>query len=210
MGKFALYLGGPVTPTKRLRDQIAGRTCIAADGGIRHADIFGSKVALWVGDFDSSDEPLKERFAQVPQSQHPSDKAFTDGELAAKAALEMGASNLLFIGGIGGRYDHSHAVLTQAMSLAATGSEVVVTNGTEEATPLGSAPRSFDYPIGTVFSILAFSDLAGLALSGARWPLHDADVSFGDTLTISNEVAGGLTATLKSGRAVLLAQLGGH
>jgi thiamine pyrophosphokinase len=72
---------------------------------------------------------------------------------------------------------------------------------------LGKA--GFDYADGTLFSILGFSELAGLTVTGAKWPLDQVEVAFGSSLTISNEVkfdkTGGLDIALGHGRALLLA-----
>ncbi len=55
-----------------------------------------------------------------------------------------------------------------------------------------------------MFSVLAASELRGLTLRGARWPLTDAAVPLGSGLTVSNEAAGGrLDAELKEGVALV-------
>ncbi len=71
--------------------------------------------------------------------------------------------------------------------------------------PLLLGKAGFDYADGTLFSILGFSDLAGLTVTGAKWPLNQVEVAFGSSLTISNEVKGRLDIALGHGRALLLA-----
>ena len=44
--------------------------------------------------------------------------------------------------------------------------------------------------------MLGFTDLSGLSLVGAKWPLADVEVPFGSSLTLSNETDGRLTVTL--------------
>jgi thiamine pyrophosphokinase len=82
-----------------------------------------------------------------------------------------------------------------------------LTSGGQEAVPLlpGQEAR-FDYEDGTQFSVLGFSDLEGLTLSGAKWPLERRFVPFGSSLTLSNEVRGALAVRLAAGRALLLAR----
>ena len=77
------------------------------------------------------------------------------------------------------------------------------------AVPLGvvaaaKAGTWFDRAV-MAFSVLGFSDIAGLSIAGAKWPLDAVQVPFGSSLTISNEVRGALEITLGSGRALLLA-----
>ncbi|MBN9551216.1 MAG: thiamine diphosphokinase, partial [Alphaproteobacteria bacterium] len=71
--------------------------------------------------------------------------------------------------------------------------------------PILPGEASFDYADGTLFSVLGFSDLSGLTVTGAKWPLDRVEVAFGSSLTISNEVEGRLGIALERGRALLLA-----
>eukprot|EP00873_Tetraselmis_striata_P013458 jgi/Tetstr1/433722/TSEL_022941.t1 len=210
---FLILLGGAVVPTPRLIAQIAGHRVIAADGGIRHATPLGVRPELWVGDFDSSDDALARDWAEIPRQSHPQDKDMTDGELAVAAALARGADAFVIAGALGGaRSDHAVHNLLHGISLHAGGLPVMMTSGTEEAWPLMTGEQTVMLPAGTLFSVLAFSDLAALTLRGVDWPLTDRDVTMGQSLTLSNRVAAGNGAgvgvTLRSGTAVLLARPG--
>jgi len=134
------------------------------------------------------------------------EKDKTDGELAIAAALERGATRLVLAGAFGGkRADHAFLHLALALRLAEAGTEVLLTSGAQEGVPLLSGAAGFDYADGTLFSILGFSELAGLTVTGAKWPLNQVVVAFGSSLTISNEVRGRLDIALGHGRALLLA-----
>jgi thiamine pyrophosphokinase len=205
MSRFTILLGGDLVATPALRDQVAGTRVIAADAGMRHAEALGVVPEMWVGDFDSVPDSLPQSLAGVPRREFPAEKDKTDGELAADIAIAEGATALLFAGAFGGpRGDHEFLHLALAMRLARGGRPVVLSSGTQEGFPLLPGVTGFDYPDGTLFSILAFSDLAGLSVVGAKWPLRDVDVDFGSSLTISNETRGRLTVTLGAGRALLL------
>ena len=205
MSRFTILLGGDLVATPHLRTQVAGTRVIAADAGIRHAEALGVVPELWVGDFDSVPASLPEGMARVPRREFPAEKDKTDGELAADIAIAEGATALLLAGAFGGpRGDHEFLHLALALRLASGGRPVVLSSGTQEGFPVLPGVTDFDYPDGTLFSILAFSDLAGLSVVGAKWPLRDVDVDFGSSLTISNETRGRLTVTLGAGRALLL------
>jgi thiamine pyrophosphokinase len=204
---FVILLAGEITPTPRLRSQVAGARVIAADGGITHAKTLSLTPELWVGDFDSSSEADGDDFPDLIRQAHSALKSETDGALAVEEARKRGATHITLVGAFGGRTDHSFAVMTQAAALGAEGLSVLLTDGREEACPLSTEPKTFDYPSGTTFSVLAFSALEGLTLTGAHWPLDAITMPFGDTLTLSNTVDGQLTATLAKGTALLLAQL---
>jgi thiamine pyrophosphokinase len=208
MSLFLVLLGGELTVTARLKRQISGARVIAADSGIRHADALGVEPELWVGDFDSSPDALRKRYADVEQLKFPAAKAKTDGELAIEAALGRGATKIVMAGGFGGaRTDHALGNLTLMMAQAGRGCDIMMTSGNEEAWPLGRARHRLDLPDGTLFSVIAFDALKGLLLEGARWPLDNADVEFGSSLTVSNEVNGKLSASVKAGKAAILAQM---
>lgn len=206
MSRFSILLGGDITPTDRLTNQVSGSLVIAADSGIKHAKHFDKEPELWVGDFDSASANLQEQYAEVAKLPFPVDKDMTDGEIAIDAALERGASSIILVGAFGGaRSDHAFTHFSLALKLAERGVEVILTDGRQEGYPLTSTSKEFDFRKGTMFSILPFEDLRKLTLSGAKWPLDNIDLKFGSSLTMSNEVAGKLTARVESGRAILLA-----
>lgn len=206
MSQFTILLGGDLVRTPLLERQLANSRIIAADAGIGHAALLGLTPELWVGDFDSVPADLPPRLASVQRQTFPPEKDKTDGELAIDAALERGATSLILAGAFGGaREDHAFLHLALALRLAESGTEILLTSGAQEGTPLLGGSRKFDYASGTLFSILGFSDMSGLTVEGAKWPLKNVEVAFGSSLTISNEVTSDLRITLGSGRALLLA-----
>ncbi|MER8899722.1 thiamine diphosphokinase [Mesorhizobium sp. M0676] len=211
MSTFTILLGGDLVRTPRLDRQVAGTRVIAADAGIGHARLIGLMPELWVGDFDSVPADLPADLAAVPREVFPSEKDKTDGELAIAAALERGATSLVLAGAFGGkRADHAFLHLALSLRLAEAGTKVLLTSGAQEGAPLLPGKAGFDYADGTLFSVLGFSDLSGLTVSGAKWPLDHVEVVFGSSLTISNEVksnktGGRLEIELGHGRALLLA-----
>lgn len=206
MSLFVILLGGELVATPRLMAQVAGARAIAADSGIIHAAALGITPELWLGDFDSADEALFVRYESVPRKAYPEDKAMTDGELAIAAALESGASAFIFAGAFGGpRTDHGFLNMSAAISVAETGLPVMLTSGRQEGVPLTHGVNRFDYAAGTLFSILPFTDLEGLTIRGAKWPLSEENVPFGSSLTMSNVATGPFEIRLDAGRALLLA-----
>ena len=206
MDTFTILLGGELIRTPRLERQIEGSRVIAADAGIGHARMLGIVPELWVGDFDSVPANLPENLAAVPKTVFPAEKDKTDGELAIAEALDRGATSLVMAGAFGGkRADHAFLHLALAVRLAEAGIAVLLSSGAQEGVPILPGKAGFDYADGTLFSVLGFSDLSGLTVTGAKWPLDHVEVAFGSSLTISNEVRGRLGIALERGRALLLA-----
>ncbi|CCF72478.1 LGT, TPK, Thiamine pyrophosphokinase [Babesia microti strain RI] len=206
MTKFTILLNGDICVTDRLREQINGSRVIAADGGMRHAAALGVIPELWLGDFDSSDEDLLQKYRDVPREAFPSDKDATDGALACEKALQQGAQHIILCGAFGGeRNDHSLLHMTQAITIAENGISVLLTSGREEGWPIFPRHFSCDLPDGCLFSLIGFSDLQGLTMSGVRWPLSNKNVPFGSSLTLSNHICGTFYCQLYFGKAILLA-----
>lgn len=208
MSAFVILLDGDLVARSRIRGQVSSRRVIAADGGIRHAAALGILPELWIGDFDSAPEEIDRIFADVPRIAFPEDKDRTDGELAVEAARERGATDLLLAAAFGGpRADHAMLHALHALRLAGDGLNVMMSDGKQEGYPLLPGQHRFDLPEGTLFSIIGISELDGLTVSGARWPLANRMVPFGSSLTLSNLADGPIEIGLDTGRALLVALL---
>jgi thiamine pyrophosphokinase len=206
MSRFVILLGGDLVPTPRLARELAGARVIAADSGMRHAAALGVVPELWTGDFDSVPRQLLAEWPDTPREVFPAGKDKTDGELAVDASLTRGATSLVLAGAFGGaRADHAYLHLALAMKLFEDGVPTSLTDGAQEGHPLPLGLARFDYAYGTLFSVIGFSELSGLTVRGARWPLTRVVVPFGSSLTISNKVTGELEIELESGRAILIA-----
>jgi len=203
--KFTLLLAGDLTVTDRLQAQIGGSRIIAADGGMAHAAALGVLPELWLGDFDSSDEALIARYADVPRQSHPVAKDATDGELAVDEAVRLGAGELLLVGGFGGQADHAFAHMMLLLRLKTLGMRVMLSSGHEEAWPLLDDSVEIDVPPGSRMSILPVTDLERITIEGVRWPLTDRNVMLGSTLTLSNEVeTSPARVSVAAGKAIVL------
>jgi thiamine pyrophosphokinase len=208
MSRFTILLAGTIRATPALAAEVEGTRVIAADRGMRHAEPLGVSPELWIGDFDSAGAELRAHHSTVERLTFPADKDRTDGELAIQTALSRGATSLLLVGASGGpRTDHAFTHLVLALALAERGIPVELFDGAERAVPLveGRATRVEAMP-GAAFSVLRFSDVEGLTISGAKWPLADVALPFASILTQSNEATGPVEVSICKGRAVLIVQ----
>lgn len=203
MSRFTILLAGPILVTPRLVAEVRDTRTIAADAGIDHAVPLGLAPELWVGDFDSHTGTAGEG---VPRLEWPRDKDRTDGELAIAEAFARGATSVLLVGAFGGRTDHVFSHLVVALREREAGRDVVLFDGREWGVPLRRGLQDFPAEPGTQFSILKFSDLRGLTIRGARFPLDRLDIPFASILTQSNEATGRIEIGLAEGRALLVVQ----
>jgi len=205
---FTILLSGHLDISGRLKKAVAGSRFIAADGGMRHAEGLGIIPELWVGDFDSTDETLLKRWPDIEQKSFPPEKNETDGALAAGEAIIRGAGKIIMAGALAGeRTDHGLMNMLFAVNMAENGCEMMLTTGVEEAYPLLAGETVIDIPPGALFSILGFSDLHGLSIENAGYPLDGFEAPFGLPRTVSN-IAGHtdepVRITLKSGRGIII------
>ncbi len=170
-----------------------------------HAAALRAVPELWVGDFDSAGSELTVQYRDVPRETFPAEKDVTDGAIAVAEATRRGASEILLLGGLGGQTDHTAGLLGQSIAIARKGLACLLTSGTEEAWPLIPGRMKVDLPPETRLSIIPFSDLEGLDLTGVKWPLEMRDVPLGSTLTLSNVALGPVEIGLRSGHAVVIA-----
>ncbi|WP_062017905.1 thiamine diphosphokinase [Aureimonas sp. AU4] len=204
--RFVILMAGPIHANGRLREAVRGRRAVAADGGIRHARALGLSPELWVGDFDSAAPADLAGWPDVERLRLPRDKAETDGEVALVEARARGARDVLLVGAMGGRSDHAFSHLVLLLREHERGLRVEMSDGRERCVPLGPEPVRLDAANGTQFSVLRFSDVEGLTIRGARFPLHDVALPFGSLLTQSNEATGPVEIGCRSGRALVLLQ----
>ncbi len=189
--EYGLIIGAaPCAGLAFLGDYLEGKdwTVICADGGLNTALAAGLRPDYLIGDWDSGGRPAE----GIPWAQLPVEKDFTDLQAAAHWALERGIKTLLLCGCTGGRLDHTASNLTLLEWIADRGGRAVMVDGDnearllEEGTPLALA----DQPHYHYLSVLPLDrTVKGLTLRGVKYPLEGAEVTRGDTLTVSNEPA---------------------
>ena len=165
---------------------------IAADGGAQNCQILGLTPNVVIGDLDSlnpSDlDTLNDRGTQFVL--YPKDKDQTDLELALRHAVNSGANEILLIGLLGGRLDQTLANLL-LLSLPDWGDvQLASLEGPDTAHFLrGGNSIELKGQAGDIVSLIPLSPKAtGVTTRGLRWGLQDAELSFGSTLGISNEM----------------------
>jgi len=125
--KAFIYAGGEIFPDNITEHPKADELTVAADGGYKNAKRLGDSVQILVGDLDSLDRSAIDDKVKVVTV--PADKDFTDTKLAADTAIREGATELIIIGGLSGRLDHTLANLALLKELTLAGIYTVITDG---------------------------------------------------------------------------------
>lgn len=167
-----------------------GDLVLAADGGANLCAAWGWPVDAVVGDMDSLDAAVRQRLEAktIPLLIAPVDKDETDLELTLRLALERGADEIVIAGALGARIDHTLGNLTL---LALPGLATVparILDGDQTIWLVRDRLTVHGQP-GDALSLLPFGgDAHGVKVSGVRWPLHEADLPLGPSLSISNRM----------------------
>jgi thiamine pyrophosphokinase len=201
-----VFAGGE-SPLPSDRDVLEGDIVIAADGGLETAAALGIAVDHVVGDMDSvTTATLEEAVAAGASAhRHPADKDATDLELALLAAVAAGATDIVVVGGYGGRLDHllGNALLLAAAELDRSRITWYVGDTSVFVARPGTAVV-VSGEAGELVSLLPVAGVAGdIRTSGLRWALDGENLAPGSTRGVSNELTGP-TARVELETGVLL------
>ena len=185
-----IYVGGEIDPPFITEAPSEGDLTVAADSGWHNAAALGVTPDVLIGDFDSiggGELPPAREILQVP-----AEKDRTDTQLAVSFALEKGADEILIVGGLEGRLDHTLSTLSVLEELSEKKIPAVITSGRNRARFVRDSgvilPKS---PYFTYFSILSADEkLKGVTVEGAKYPLKNATLLRKTQYTVSNEIVG--------------------
>ncbi|MBE6949185.1 MAG: thiamine diphosphokinase [Ruminococcaceae bacterium] len=175
---------------------------VFCDSGLKHLAELQVKPSLIVGDFDSCENP----HIDVETIVLPCEKDDTDTVFAVKEAVKRGFDDFLLIGVVGGRLDHTLGNVSILLYLDSLGKKGRIIDDYSEMEIVSHKPVSVSdrYPF---FSLLNISGCAkGITVTGAKYPLTDADISCEYQYGISNEVIPGKKAvvSVESGKLLLI------
>ena len=186
--KAFIYTGGSIEVKNITEHPKSDDLCIAADSGYKNALMLGEKPTILLGDFDSYKEKLPDniKIIKVPEK-----KDFTDTQLAIKEALERGADEIVIIGGISGRLDHTLSNLSILPELYKLHIHAVITVGVNRVRYLNSSSTLIAKSGYKYVSVIAISErLKGVSIEGCKYPLKNASIFRANQYAVSNEVTG--------------------
>ncbi|MFP7494127.1 thiamine diphosphokinase [Terribacillus saccharophilus] len=182
---------------------------VGADAGAKALASAGIRMKLAVGDFDSVSEEDIVLIRQYADEviMFPPEKDETDLELAIRYAEGYGAHVVSVYGVTGGRLDHELINIQMLYRLLDTFEQAVIIDRQNDIrmNRPGTYHIEQDHTYRYV-SFLSFSEqVTGLTLTGFKYPLTDASIHWGETLSISNElVAQTGTYSFASGIVIMI------
>ncbi|MEE0554095.1 MAG: thiamine diphosphokinase [Clostridia bacterium] len=159
---------------------------IAADGGQNRAREFGLQPDCVIGDFDST--TLNEDFDCLYIT-YPAEKDLTDTEAALTHALEKGCRNVILLGGMGGRLDHTMGNIGLLDKYYSAFDYMEFIDGKNKMELLKDSGRTLKrdarYKYFGLVSLNA--EASGIDIRGAKYELTGASLERASTLGVSNE-----------------------
>ncbi len=183
-GRCVILGGGPLQP-QELRCLRPGDMVIAADAGRLVAEKAGVTPDILLGDWDSAPPPKTGKEIITL----PAEKDDTDTHHAARIAVQRGFAEVLLLGCLGGRLDHTQANLATLLYLTQQGVRSWVVDPATQITALQNGSLVLPQKAGYYFSVFAADGTAyGVTLQGMKYPLQNATVSAYFPIGVSNEI----------------------
>jgi thiamine pyrophosphokinase len=175
---------------------------VFCDSGLKHLDGLQIEPSLIVGDFDSHVNP----HLDVETIVLPCEKDDTDTVFAVKEAVKRGFEDFLLVGVVGARLDHTLANTSILLYLDSLGKKGRIIDDYSEMEIVSSEPISISEEF-SFFSLLNITGcVKGITVTGAKYPLQDAEITCEYQYGVSNEVLAGESATVsvKEGKLLLI------
>ena len=184
-----IYTGGVVRTEFITEHPKADDLCIAADSGYHTARALGERIDILLGDFDSIGDMPRDEGMEIQRV--PAEKDYTDTQLAVEIALDKGAEDIIIVGGLSGRLDHTLSTLAILEDLHGRGVYATLTDGQSRARYLKSSSTLIARSPYKYLSIVAVDEtVKGVDIEGCKYPLKRATLSRRNQFAVSNEITG--------------------
>ncbi|MBQ7397707.1 MAG: thiamine diphosphokinase [Clostridia bacterium] len=188
--KTYILTGGVIHPDNIHITPAEGDLIIAADSGLNNAKTLDLAVNAVVGDYDSLGH-TPDVDADVEVITVPTEKDVTDTQLAVELALTRGSTEIIIIGGLGGRLDHTLSNLAILEDLADKRVRAVIEDGQNRVRLLRNDSTILPRSGYTYVSLLALDPLCkGVEIEGVKYPLKGAKLERKFQYAVSNEITG--------------------
>lgn len=165
---------------------------IAADSGLAYADRIGVTPDLILGDYDSVDHGLLDKYKNIHIETYPKEKDYTDTHIAIISAIKNGADKIHILGATGTRMDHTFTNVCNMKAAYDCNIECYIYDehnkiylaGEEQ----GSAELVRSRQYGRYVSIVPMSDMAKISLTGFKYSLDNYELLQGLSICQSNEI----------------------
>lgn len=211
MRKRAVIISGGTIEKRVVFEQLKPEDfIIGVDKGIEFLDVNGIEPHYLVGDFDSIDLSLLDKYkreSKIPIREFNPVKDASDTEIAVRLAMELGFEEMILLGATGTRIDHMWANIQVMWIPFEKHIEAQIIDGTNRIRLVRSGfklKRTEGY--GPYFSVFSLgTPVIGLTIEGAKYCLRNHTLQPFDSLSVSNQFAEEeVTIEYQSGTLILM------
>ena len=182
-----IYTGGIIHPDNITEHPKAEDLCIAADQGYHNAVRLGERVDILIGDFDSIGQVPRDAVGEIREV--PAEKDLTDTQIALEIAVDAGADEVILIGGLSGRLDHTLSNLGILEDMYLRNIHGYMTDGQNRVHYLKNSSTLIARSAYKYISILAADEtVKGVSMEGGKYPLKNKTLSRRLQYAVSNEI----------------------
>ena len=202
-----IYTGGTVFDEYVIEKPEKGDLVIAADAGYLTAKKMGVTPDILLGDFDTLGEE------NIPDGieclRVPAEKNDTDTQLAVQVAIERGVWEIVIIGGLSGRLDHTLstlAILEDLWERKAGRIYATLTDGKNRVRFIRNSGTILPRSQYRFFSLIAADEtVKGVSMEGGKYPLKNQTLKRRLQYAVSNEITGNVAfIAVKKGRMYII------
>jgi len=165
------------------------KNIIAVDKGLEILDTCKIKPNYIIGDFDSLNENILEKYINdnsVKIIKLNPEKDFTDTHMALKLAIELESTEVTIIGAIGTRIDHTLANIHILKEPLEKNIKCNILNENNNITLINETTvLKNKYPYISLMPLT--TTVEGITLKGFKYTLNNATMKIGESIGVSNE-----------------------
>lgn len=180
---------------------------IAVDKGLEILDKCKIKPNYIVGDFDSLNRNILERYindTNIKIIKLNPEKDYTDTHMALKLAIELKSTDITIVGAIGSRIDHTLANIHILKEPLEKNIKCNILNENNNITLINNNTVILkEYPYISLVPLT--TTVEGVTLKGFKYPLNNAKMQIGESIGVSNEqIEDEAIIELKSGILIVI------
>jgi thiamine pyrophosphokinase len=206
--KAVILANGEPPPISLLRAHFKSASMfVCADGGSNTAARYNLKPQLIIGDLDSITAGTLNKFKHVP-TRRIAEQNSTDLEKAIRWLIRKNFKDIVVLGALGKRFDHSIGNLSALVKFSRV-TQLTFVDNRAELTFVGRS-CTFAAPPGTIVSLIPIKPCEGITTTGLKWELKNETLALGFRGGTSNIVnSSPVRIRVRRGDLVLY-QLTGH
>lgn len=188
MNRIVIFSGGTLG-TWALEEVKDGDVLVGADRGALFLIQSGLRPHISLGDFDSvtvDEREVVRHGSQLFQICDPVMKDWTDTEMAYRWAMEQQPDEIVIVGALGTRFDHSLANVHLLWKAHQDGIRCAIIDQHNKITLIEHYGRIERSRFKQVSLLPLGMEVTGVTLEGFQYPLNNATLRIGDSIGVSN------------------------